>query len=260
MDPPDPRRYRSSGGWAGSSYAYPLPPPSDVPLPFLTGPSARLPPDGSGRPERSTAAPAPPSAGPSPAPARSGGAAAPGLYDLPTLLARIWSVPAARLATSGSYPSRPDPSSDRPDFGPSVPSDPRGSERPEPPPTWATPSYELSPSLPLAAVPSLTFAPDHRPGLVGAAVGSPEKELPRGPYVLPTQYIAWRHPPCRLAYLETFPRGSRCPRGVPAEGLGRGGPALSAGPVRWLRKDEMMRPATAGWALHRFDLGAVSTA
>ncbi|HTP54825.1 MAG TPA: hypothetical protein VML94_07735 [Thermoplasmata archaeon] len=116
---------------------------------------------------------------------------------------------------------------------------------------WDASARSHDPSLPLAAVPSLTLAPPFRPPASPSA--APPPTAPEALFSPTTQYIAWRRPPCRLAFDIPLPRGIHCGRGASAE---RSGPelVLSAGHARSASRDWMMRPATSGWLLHREDV------
>jgi len=173
----------------------------------------------------------------------------PGLYDLPRLLARIWSVPAAKLASSRAYPATP-----RAPTGPE-PARPRNDSDPPPrhgPATspWSIGSFGEDSSLPLAAVPSLTLAPFGEPP---ATAHRPELDGPPAPapWVLsPDQYIAWRHPPCRRLYDTRPPLGRHCTRG-PLSGEAAGGLYAPTRIPTWSRREIMMRPASAAAELER---------
>jgi hypothetical protein len=217
---PDPRKLRVISAWNGSRY--PFPPSGDEP-----------------------------SSQPPPTPTPEGRAPAQGLYDLPALLGRIWSVPAARLATSGSYSTRPDPV---PIARPEVeldrkPPEPRDASPLSPAP-WSFLSYGEDSSLPLAAVPSLTLNPELRP-----PSGPPPFELERRPeasaFSPVTQYIAWRHPPCHLAFDPRPVRGVHCLRGSTILGIDIGlFPATHQG-HHWTRREVLIRPASPAWAVQR---------
>ena len=164
-----------------------------------------------------------------------------GLYDLPGLLTRIWSVPAAKLATSGSYTVRPSlPISPARELDEPLPHAPFETQ-------WPQPAMEPGVSLPLAAVPSLTIRQK-------SAADAATHALPRSPEGSPfvfnseTQYVAWRHPPCRLRFSvsRTFAlyRGGG-PAALDTTGERRrpGTPAAVDAP-----RGEMMPPATLPWA------------
>jgi len=174
-----------------------------------------------------------------------------GLYDLPALLARIWSVPAAQsLSTSGSYATRLEPRSEGPspaDAAPMPPEAPRPLSATRSP--WGFPSHADDPSLPLAAVPSLTLplpteVPRPPPSRSLGAATSPG-------LVAGAQYAAWRHPPCHLSYQERPPSVPRCLRPLvavhPVRGLFEPAPNLF-----WTRRELMMRPATPAGKIDRF--------
>ena len=105
---PDPRRLRLIAGWSASrdgfrthdgdlsrSSAISTGTP-EYPLVEASRRVTQLPGEEGARPfERAPARPAP-------RPEES-----PGLYDLPRLLARIWSVPAAQIASGRAYPAPP---------------------------------------------------------------------------------------------------------------------------------------------------------
>jgi len=153
----------------------------------------------------------PPASGPGGAPRGSSAGAAPGLYDLPGLLARIWSVPAARLATSGSYtstppvryPEPPPQFADRQPSLPTPPSDP-----------WSqltrreVPSIASAAVLPLSLIPAFRDPLAPRPSRRGRRAADPVE-------FLPSQYPSWKHPPCRAAVDPRPPIGApRCLKGV----------------------------------------------
>ncbi len=166
---------------------------------------------------------------------------APGLYDLPSLLGRIWSVPAARRLPrpAPSWPQAPAieiPISDRI----AVELRPPGPRRVDRSP-WSAESPSITPSLPLAAVPSLTLS------LPDAERPAPERDLEfaSGPAIdEAVQYIAWKHPPCHHAFEPRPPTGAHCLRGWPdAEAaLPYAGRARRAS-----RLPDLMRPATPSW-------------
>jgi len=168
------------------------------------------------------------------APERGG---SPGLYDLPGLLTRIWSVPAAKLATSGSYATRPTlPISPARELDEPHPHTPLETQ-------WPQPAMEPGLSLPLAAVPSLAI-------VRAVAPEAATHPLPRGPepptlvFSAETHYAAWRHPPCRLRYSvsRTFAsyRGAG-PAALDTSGEHRHAAASDA------PRSQMMPPATLPW-------------
>jgi hypothetical protein len=190
----DPPRSRVVPAWDSSRVLVPVDPSPSAPLPspidagilpLAGGVRSRDPawPDLPDPPER--AAPVPP--------------AATGLYDLPGLLARIWSVPVHRRTPA----PLPLPTDTAP-----APPEPLVPVRPVPSLTggsspWTAVSDHPVLSLPLAAVPSLTFRPptgaepDRRPNLTAPAEGAPS-------YLPALQYVAWRRPPCHQPYGSTF--------------------------------------------------------
>ncbi|MGP8134644.1 MAG: hypothetical protein ACLQD8_00670 [Thermoplasmata archaeon] len=247
----DPRKPRYSPAWNGAQYPDP-PPIDDTPDRLLPiGPIGRF-------PLAEAARPGPPrvffeatASGPSDARAPAPLPPTPpqGLYDLPALLARIWSVPAAKQSTSGSYISRPEPvPPGRPNLGPDLSIPERQEVPPAPFASWPAYHHPDDPSLPLAAVPSLTLS---LPGHADSGSSTPPFDRRREePTFSPaTQYVAWRHPPCRLAYDLFFPRGMRCLRGLPAGA--QPGYFPVAGRAEWVRRDLLMRPATPGSSLER---------
>jgi hypothetical protein len=251
---PDPRKLRVSGGWSGAPYAYSSTPVDESPLPLLAGPVSRYP-LAEFAPHRSDRLADRPVDRDSSRPPRTAdrGTSPPGLYDLPALLARIWSVPATKMAKSGSYATAPEaaaaPRPPEREF-PRRPFDPRLEER-DSLAEWGPSTHEHDPSLPLAAVPSLTMIPSFPPRLPDPLPSAPSS--PGAVIFSPLrQYVAWRHPPCRLAYDTPLPRGIHCGRGSPAD---RAGAELlrAAGYARAVRRDWMMRPASSGWLLHRED-------
>lgn len=137
-------------------------------------------------------------------PASPAASTAPGLYDLPGLLARIWSVPVARLATSGSYTQEAARTPPPPPVAGPEPHPPSVAPVPSiAPPPWWYPSVSPDPSLPLAAVPTLTGA---RPRPPTSPLTRPESgPVPELPAFNPTtHYVSWRRPPCHLPYTHRF--------------------------------------------------------
>ncbi|MFY9716751.1 MAG: hypothetical protein WAK40_02285 [Thermoplasmata archaeon] len=255
---PDPRRLRVPGGWSGAQYDDSTVPAGASPLPLLVGPVSRYPLAEFG-PHRSGEERVRPFEEERSHPPRAGDRETkpPGLYDLPALLSRIWSVPVTRMAKSGSYSTSP------PDGGPSHapdreipfrPFEPRLEER-DSFGEWSPSSHDLDPSLPLAAVPSLTMIPPYLPTSSADPPPSPPSSSwsqAAAVYSPITQYVAWRRPPCRVAYDLRLPRGIHCGRVSPAERAGAEF-VRAAGYARALRRDWMMRPASSGWLLHRED-------
>ena len=163
----------------------------------------------------------------------------PGLYDLPGLLTRIWSVPAAKLATSGSYSVRP-----------AIPLSPaRELDEPQEPvpltTQWPQPAMDPGLSLPLAAAPSLAIvrklaAPA---GPQGPAAAEESQTLV---FSAETHYAAWRRPPCRMRY--TMGRSFLEYRGAEGSAPDFSGerhrsPYAGSTPGR----GELMPPATRPW-------------
>ena len=184
-------------------------------------------------------------------PPRAGAAPPSGLYDLPGLLARIWSVPAARMATSGSYtPEAARAAPLTPAVGPSpeVPS-----VQPTPsiaPPPWWYPTVSRDPSLPLAAVPTLSPARPRPPAAPNVRPPEGSRAVDEAAFNPVTQYVAWRRPPCHLAYARRFEM-SRADRGnPPASGaeIGRVTVTTDSYPPA---VGPLILPATLPWGGHR---------
>ncbi|MGB6501111.1 MAG: hypothetical protein WBG19_06910 [Thermoplasmata archaeon] len=179
--------------------------------------------------------------------------AAPGLYDLPSLLSRIWSVPAAaKLATSGSFATPRGPAPPRMEELQDLHPEARSHESPAALTGWPPAGYGVTSSLPLAAVPSLTLSLPER--VIEERDRPPITPEPPEPFFSTgIQYIAWRHPPCRLGYGAPLPRGLHCGRGIPDWHAGRELVPI-AGRLRGVESDRMMPLARTSWMLHRYEL------
>jgi hypothetical protein len=242
---PDSRKPRDAVFWDGSAYSLPEGGDESAALELLAHPVSPYPLLESASAEP----PASPADDPAPDASRS-----PGLYDLPSLLARIWSVPAAaRLAQSGSFRTAPIA---RPPEGPHESSahlDPDGPHHRSPAPLsgWPPPGFGAEPSLPLAAVPSLTLSAPAPARPEPSPLTEPAAAEPF--YSTGIQYIAWRHPPCRQGYGAPLPRGLHCLRGLPSSGSGVDLVPV-AGRDRPVHSEWMMRPASTSWTLRRFEL------
>jgi hypothetical protein len=173
-----------------------------------------------------------------------------GLYDLPGLLARIWSVPATRLSTSGSYSTRAAPAIPvtRP-----VEHDLESPDRREPVPPAPSSLLYLphgkGPSLPLAAVPSLALAPPEPVPEGPTAPARLARPLELTP-VTAMHYIAWRYPPCRLAY--ALGRGRVAPAEVrPSRVSVEVGRYSGSSESLRIEREPLIRPATLPWVSWR---------
>jgi hypothetical protein len=241
---PDPRKRRAIPAWDASRYPFlapgegPYSGPPETPI-VDRSPGTEEDPRGSGKDPSTAEGPVEPR--PERPPSQ-------GLYDLPGLLARIWSVPLSRLTTSGSYATRPAA------VPPSLPPGELDRQPPtirEPPPPgpapWAYLPFGKDPSLPLAAVPSLTLV--HAPPSPSGPTG-PSSQAPRSPglsFSPATHYIAWRRPPCRLAY--------ELGRGRLAEPMWRAdrvsvevGPPSGTSDGFGFAREPLIRPASLPWS------------
>lgn len=249
---PGPRRTRVIVTWDGVRYSYRTLDENGRPVPDAAPSLSRFPlieATGRGAAARSGGAMI---ARADPDPAVGAGPAdptrAPGLYDLPTLLARIWSVPAAQQAgrratpSGGSGPREASPTSPVPDDRPD------GAAPAFTVAEWTMPTPPSDLSLPLAAVPSLTIG---APPLAERAPPEPRRETESGPSYVPTvQYIAWRRPPCRLPYDLPRPHDRSNVRGLAGEVTARPYEGPHSG---WARRNLWMRLASPGSAAERYD-------
>lgn len=248
----DQRKFRVIAAWNGARYSPPASDPTAPPRPLLTAPVSQFPLveaghrlESSGPLDRSGATLSPSR----PVPNLSSDASRPpGLYDLPTLLARIWSVPAAQVSSGSSYSPRPELRPPEPreiEFQRGVP------VPPEPTPSslasWPSYARKDDSSLPLAAVPSLTLVTPKNEA--GALPVPPRSDATPPPSYVPSiQYVAWRRPPCRLPYDAIFPRGIHGARPFPVTI-----PASAAAPAHPPRTESLIRPASPAWMLPRYD-------
>jgi hypothetical protein len=167
----------------------------------------------------------------------------PGLYDLPALLARIWSVPAARLATSGSYSTAPAPPPPTPP-GAALdrsPADPREGP-PNGPDPWPFLPHREVPSLPSTGVLPLSLIPAFRaPGAVPSSRRGRRTE--EGIVYPATRYLAWKHPPCHLAIEPRLSIEAQRLKGIGDARPNLAGPASALGEP-WSRHELLIRPAS----------------
>lgn len=260
VERPDPRKVRVIATWDGVRYSYRAieegaSPRAEPGAP--TGPFPLIEASRAGAFARSGSSPSPvPTVLSTPA-AAPPASRPPGLYDLPSLLARIWSVPAAQMANRGAFAVRsPAAPTDRSPRAPAL--EPAPADREEVPPftvaEWTMPINREDPSLPLAAVPSLSFTPSVPIGAVSPPAPVRDTSVPT--YHPATQYIAWRHPPCHLAYALPLSSERACSRGATlADGGRESGEPMSG----WARRNMWMRLAVPAGSVGRYALATVAT-